>query len=316
MKPFTALSNQIRMRPTSKFIRRVLSTGIRACKGLALTIRRYGWIPCIFASSLLVLTFSLSASAQEPNGKQDGEPSQLSQERAQQSQEQAPPSNPNPAIQSQPERKPADDQSAQDRAQDQEKSPQNDRLFGVLPNYLTVANQAKAAPLTAKGKFKLVSKDAFDPVIFPFIGFIALISQAQNSEPEFGQGAVGYGKRYGAAFGDASIGTFMTGAVFPSVFKQDPRYYQLAKGGVKRRAVYSLSRIFITRTDSGHRQFNSSELLGNLAAAGISNVYHPAQDRSFTNTLSIWGTGTGWDTISNLSKEFWPDIHQWLKHKF
>ncbi len=272
-------------------------------------IRRYGWMRRLFLASLLISTFAHAASAQEPDGKKGGDPSQNSQERALTS-------DPIAGVQSQPEHKPADDQSTQDRPQEQEKSPQNDRLFGVLPNFLTVEDEAKAPPLTPKGKFKLVSKDAFDPVIFPFIGFIALVSQAQNSEPEFGQGAVGYGRRYGAAFGDATIGGFMTGAVFPSVFKQDPRYYQLVKGGFKRRAFYSLSRIFITRTDSGHSQFNSSEIVGNLVAAGISNAYHPAQDRSFTNTLSVWGTGTGWDAMSNLAKEFWPDIHRWLKHKF
>ncbi len=96
-----------------------------------------------------------------------------------------------------------------------------------------------------------VAKNAFDPAIYPFIGFIAVVGQAQNSQPEFGQGAAGYGKRYGVAFANSTVGSFMTGAVFPSAFKQDPRYYQLVHGGFKRRAAYSLSRIFITRTDSG-----------------------------------------------------------------
>jgi len=195
-------------------------------------------------------------------------------------------------------------------------TPKDDRLFGVLPNNLTVENEAQVPALGSKGKFKLVAKNSFDPVIFPFIGFIALVGQVQNSEPEFGQGPVGYGRRYGTAFGDSTIGSFMTGAIFPSLFRQDPRYYQLVHGGLKRRALYAVSRIVITRTDSGRDQFNSSEILGNFVAAGISNAYHPAQDRSFTNTVSIWGTGTGWDTVANLAEEFWPDIHVWLKQKF
>ncbi len=201
-------------------------------------------------------------------------------------------------------------------SQQQQTSPKNDRLFGVLPNYLTVEDEDKVPPLTTGGKFKLVSRNAFDPAIFPFIGFIALVSQAQNSEPEYGQGAAGYAKRYGAAFGDATIATFMTGAVFPSLFKQDPRYYQLVHGGFKRRLVYSVGRILITRSDSGHSQFNSSEIVGNFFAAGIANAYHPADDRSFVNTLSVWGTDTGWDTMANIAQEFWPDIHRWLKKKF
>ena len=243
------------------------------------------------------------------------------QQNGQQGAQQASPSNPdvpdkvNPAA-VQPGQSKTQNQNNGDQKRGQATSPENDRLFGVLPNYLTVENQALVPPLTSGGKYRLVAKNAFDPVIFPFIGFLALVSQSQNSEPAFGQGAAGYGRRYGAAFGDSTIGSFMTGAIFPSAFKQDPRYYQLVHGGFKRRAIYSVSRILIARTDSGHNQFNGSEILGNLVAAGISNAYHPAQDRSFVNTLSVWGTGTGWDTIANLSEEFWPDIHVWLKRKF
>lgn len=198
----------------------------------------------------------------------------------------------------------------------QNTTPENDRLFGVLPNYLTVENEASVPPLSGGGKFKLVAKNAFDPTIYPFIGFLALVGQAQNSEPDFGQGAAGFGRRYGASFGDATIGSFMTGAIFPSLFRQDPRYYQLVTGGFKRRSFYSASRIFVTRTDSGHSQFNASEIVGNLVAAGISNAYHPAQDRTLANTLSVWGSDIGWDTVANVSQEFWPDIHRWLKRKF
>jgi hypothetical protein len=181
---------------------------------------------------------------------------------------------------------------------------------------LTVENAAKAPPLTSGGKFRLVAKDAFDPVIFPFIGFIALVNQGQDSDPGFGQGATGYGKRYGAAFGDATIGSFMTGAIFPSILKQDPRYYQLTRGGFRRRLLYSITRIVIARADSGRNEFNGSELAGNFVAAGISNAYHPASDRSFKNTLSGWGNDTGWDMMANIASEFWPDLHVWLKKKF
>ena len=192
----------------------------------------------------------------------------------------------------------------------------NDRLFYVLPNNLTVEDEAMVPALTAKAKFKLVAKNAFDPAVFPFIGFIALVGQGSNSEPSFGQGAAGYGRRYGVAFGDSTVGSFMTGAIFPSLFRQDPRYYQLVNGGLKKRAIYSVGRIFITRADSGHNQFNSSELVGNLVAASLSNAYHPVQDRSFANTMSEWGTGTMWDAMANLAEEFWPDIHRRIKQKF
>jgi len=206
-------------------------------------------------------------------------------------------------------------QDAKEKPADPPAAQKHDRLFMVLPNYLTVENESKVPPLTAGGKFKLVAKNAFDPAIFPFIGVIALVGQAENSDPEYGQGMEGYGKRYAAAFGDATIGTFMTSATFPALLRQDPRYYQMGHGGFRRRVFYSIGRIFVTRSDSGHHQFNTSEIVGNLAAAGISINYHPAQERNVPSTLTVWGTDTGWDALSNVLKEFWPDIRRKFQKK-
>jgi hypothetical protein len=275
-------------------------------------IKRRGWGPCLFFGTILFATFRLPVPA---SGQRQGDPPPQSLPSEQRPQKPQDP-NPVPTAQSQPVQTRADDGSSKNQSQEEGTPPKNDRLFGVLPNYLTVENAAKVPPLTSGGKFRLVAKDAFDPVIFPFIGFIALVNQGQDSDPGFGQGASGYGKRYGAAFGDATIGSFMTGAMFPSILKQDPRYYQLARGGFRHRLVYSITRIVITRSDSGRNQFNGSELAGNFVAAGISNAYHPASDRSFKNTLSGWGNDTGWDMMANIASEFWPDIHVWLKKKF
>ena len=190
----------------------------------------------------------------------------------------------------------------------------NDRLFGVIPNYTTVETEDKFGPLSAKGKFKMAADSSFDPYTFPFIGFIALIGQAENSEPSYGQGLKGYAKRYGTSYGDAIIGTFMTTAVAPSILHEDPRYFQLGTGSAFHRATYSVSRIFVTRTDSGNHEFNYSEIGGNLVAAGISNIYHPAEDRTVANTMSVWATDIMWDAVADEAKEFWPDIRRKL-HK-
>ena len=194
-------------------------------------------------------------------------------------------------------------------------APKNDRLFGVIPNYTTVENEDRFSPLSTKGKFKLALDSSTDPYTFPFIGFIALVGQAENSEPSYGQGMAGYAKRYATAYGDAIIGTFMTTAILPSLLHQDPRYYQLGEGRITHRTYYAVSRIFVTRTDSKHDQFNVSEIGGNAIAAGMSNLYHPPQDRTFANTMSVWGTDIMWDTASNIAKEFWPDIRRKIARK-
>lgn len=208
-------------------------------------------------------------------------------------------------------------QEATEVQQEGQASQKDDRILYTLPNYLTIENENTAPSLSAGQKYKLVAKDTFDLVEYPYTGFVAAISQAQNSESGYGQGWGGYGKRYGAAFADTAVASFMTSAVFPSMLKEDPRYYQMGAGhgGVVHRVGYAISRIFVTRTDSGGSQFNYSEIAGNAVAAGISNTYHPSSDRTVVNTLSVWGTQTMWDTVANEVKEFWPDMRRWISRK-
>jgi hypothetical protein len=194
-------------------------------------------------------------------------------------------------------------------------APTNDRLFGVLPNYTTVERQDRYSPVSAKGKYKLWLDSTIDPYLFPFMGAIALIGQAENTEPSYGQGLKGYAKRYATSYADEAIGGFMTTATFPAILHQDPRYYQLGEGSFAHRSLYAVSRTLITKSDSGHRQFNVSEIAGNLVASGISQSYHPAEERTVANTLSVWGTDIMWDTVSNVAKEFWPDLRRAITHK-
>jgi hypothetical protein len=192
----------------------------------------------------------------------------------------------------------------------------HDRLFYTLPNFLTLENAGKLPPLTTKEKFGVVARGAFDYVEIPWYGFLAGISQAENSEPGYGQGAQGYGKRYGAAAADGTIENFMTGAILPSILKQDPRFYQSSSGSFMHRTAYAVSRIFITRADSGGEQFNYSEIFGSALSAGISTYsYHPHADKTLANTASVWGTQVGYDTITIVVKEFWPDIRRMISHK-
>jgi hypothetical protein len=202
-----------------------------------------------------------------------------------------------------------------DPAIQEKKSPENDRLFFALPNYLTVENGKQIPPLTTGQKFKLVALGVFDPVEFVYVGVLASIDQAENDDPSYGQGAKGYAKRYGAAFADTAIENFMAGAVFPTMLHQDPRYYELGKGGFWHRAGHAALRVFITRSDSGKTQFNYSEVAGSALAAALSNTYHPPHDRTALNSANIWMTQIWGDAVSFELKEFWPDIHRKLHKK-
>lgn len=190
----------------------------------------------------------------------------------------------------------------------------NDRLFGAMPNYV-VEDAMKLPPLATHQKFRLATAAVFDPFTVPFVGFLAAVNQANNSPTSWGQGWGAYGKRFGEEFGDNGIGTYMTVAIFPSILREDPRYYQMKRGPVKRRMAYSLRRLFVTFTDSGDVRFNYSEIVGNAAATAASNLYHPPEDRTLTRNLGTWGMLIMWDGVSNEMKEFWPDIRRKVFHK-
>ena len=187
----------------------------------------------------------------------------------------------------------------------------NDRLFGVLANYTTVEHlDDDFGKLPPKTKFKLSFKTMSDPVTISFLGGLALLGQARNSDPSYGQGLKGYSKRYATLFANTGIGTLMTTSVLPAALHQDPRYFQSGQGGVWHRAMYSVSRIFVTRSDRGELQFNYSEIAGNAIAAGISNTYLPQSQRTVGNTLNVWGTDILLNALCNMAKEFWPDLRR------
>jgi hypothetical protein len=186
-----------------------------------------------------------------------------------------------------------------------------DRIFWTMPNFLTMENADNIPPLTAGQKFKVVGRSLIDPSEFVLIGVVAGLGQASDSNPTYGQGAQGYAKRYGTSYADNAVENFMASAVLPSLLHQDPRYYQLGHGSFVRRAGHALARVVITHTDSGKEQFNYSEVFGAGIAATISTyTYHPESERSFGNLASVWSTQIGWDVVSYMIKEFWPDLRK------
>ena len=187
------------------------------------------------------------------------------------------------------------------------------RILGVLPNYRSAEASAPFVPLTVKQKFTIASKDSFD---YPLVGLAAIIAaygQLDNSNPSFGQGWAGYGRRVGTSYADQAIGNMMTEGIFPSMLHEDPRYFRRGYGSVWSRTVYAASRVFVTRTDSGGTRFNFSEVLGNATGTAISNAYYP-DNRNASDNVEKLGAQIGIDAVSQVLKEFWPDIKRKLSH--
>ena len=188
-------------------------------------------------------------------------------------------------------------------AEEQIKEQEKQRVLGVFPNFY-VSYVRDAVPLTPKQKYELAWKSTVDPVTFAVTGAIAGIEQAQNQFSGYGQGAQGYGKRYGAAFADTVTGTFLGGAVLPALLKQDPRYFYKGTGSTRSRILYAIANSVICKGDNGHWQLNYSGILGDLASGGISNLYYPAQDRGAGLVFENEGIGIGATAAANLIQEF------------
>jgi hypothetical protein len=189
-------------------------------------------------------------------------------------------------------------------AADQIRVEEQQRLLGVFPNFYVSYNPG-AVPLTTKLKFQLAWKATVDPVSFGIVGVVAGIEQADNAFSGYGQGAQGYGMRYGAAYADLVSGTFIGSAILPSLLKQDPRYFYKGTGSTRSRLLYAIANAVICKGDNRRWQPNYSFIIGDLAAGGISNLYYPAQNRNgatltFANALISIGSGA----VANVIQEF------------
>ena len=170
--------------------------------------------------------------------------------------------------------------------------------------------------LEPKDKFLLFIQDSVDPLAFLTAGFDAGIDQAQNRDKTFGQGAQGYGKRFGAAFAGQTSLRFFSDFAYPTIFSEDPRYYRLAQGSGRRRFLHAVSHTFVAYRDDGNRIFNFSEWMGTMSAVAFSNTYHPGNERGFGPAARQVGYSVATDMGFDVLREFWPEIAQKLKIPF
>jgi hypothetical protein len=192
--------------------------------------------------------------------------------------------------------------------------PGGNRVFGVLPNYRTADSSLIGTVLSNRAKLDIAAKDSFDYPLVALAGALAGLGQLTNQQPSFGQGLKGYGHRLVTNYGDQAMGNMFTEGVFPVLLHEDPRYFRRGTGSVWSRAGYALTRVMVTHTDSGGMRFNTSEWLGNATAVAISNAYYP-DTRTFSDNGLKLLQQVGTDAVSQVLKEFWPDIRRKMFHK-
>jgi hypothetical protein len=205
-------------------------------------------------------------------------------------------------------------QSSQSASPEKKNQEGKERIFGIFPAF-NVSDQSHPIPLTPGQKFKLFARSTYDPVTLVAPLFKVPLLQAIEGDSGFGTGFEGFAKRYGVSLADGTSSRFFRQFLFPTILKEDPRFFRRGRGSFGSRLGYSLSRAFVTRTDSGRNRFNWSRLLGSAASAGLSNVYYPESQRGKTTTLFSFGLSYLSEGGANVVKEFAPDISRRVRRK-
>jgi hypothetical protein len=175
---------------------------------------------------------------------------------------------------------------------------------------------AKLCTLKLKDKFVLFVQDSIDPVTFLATGFSAGLDQAENTDPSYGQGAEGYGRRFGTEFAGQASSRFFKDFAYPSIFSEDPRYYRLAQGNAGRRLLHAVEHAVLAHRDDGKRMFNFSEWLGTTSAIVLSNTYQPDNQRGFAPAAQRVGYSILQDVGFDVLREFWPEISKKFRLPF
>lgn len=170
--------------------------------------------------------------------------------------------------------------------------------------------------LTIKGKFLLFAGDTLDPVTVITAAFNAGLDQAQNNDPQFGQGAGGYGKRFAADYADQASGNFFGEFLYPTIFREDPRYYRLGHGSTGGRLFHAVAHIAVAHSDDGNKMPNYANWFATVSTASLSNVYHPGNRRGFDATAESVGWGFASQAGFLVLREFWPEIAKKFKLPF
>lgn len=189
------------------------------------------------------------------------------------------------------------------------------RILGIMPNYRAVSAGEIPPPPTPKQAFKIATQNSFDYSSFIFVGITSGLAEASDAHPALGEGAAGYGRYYWRGFVDKTDGNYLVIFALPTVFHQDERYFAKGEGGFFKRGIYAASRILITPNYQGHDSFNASEVFGRAAAQGISISYYPSADRTAGALAVKYGWAMGRDALTNVFREFWPDIATHVLHR-
>lgn len=193
-----------------------------------------------------------------------------------------------------------------------EMDPVSKRLFGVIPNHRADQATDTYQPLTLAEKYKIARDDSFDWPNFPLLAGYTLQAQVAAGGFHHNGGMQGFGEYYARGFADQVIGSYVTEAILPGLFHEDPRFFRIGTGSFVHRVAYAASRTFVTRGDNGKTRFFASEVIGNAGVAALGSLYYP-NSGTLDEIGEHYALQLGNDAVSNILTEFWPDIRLRLR---
>jgi hypothetical protein len=206
------------------------------------------------------------------------------------------------------------EKSQHEKAEEQLKEQEHQRVAGVMATFNTTSNR-NALPLSPGQKFQLFFRSEVDPWPFLLASVVSGLGQADDDYPEWGQGMQGYAKRFGASYSDAFIGNFFGNAVLPIMLHEDPRYFQKGTGSKTRRFLWAASSTVWCKRDKGGWGPNYANVGGNLIGAAIARAYYPPSERDLPSTISDGVTVSAEGIVGAEVIEFWPDLARHMKRK-
>jgi hypothetical protein len=189
------------------------------------------------------------------------------------------------------------------------------RILGVMPNFRAVSAGAIPPPPTPKQSFILATENSFDYSSFVFVGITSALAYGTNAHPQLGSDPSAYWGYYWRGFVDKTDGNYWVIFILPSFLHEDQRYFAMGEGGVWKRGTYAATRIFVAKNYQGKNTFNISELLGRAIAQGISTTYYPSQSNTGEKLAEKYAYALGRDALTNVFREFWPDIATHMLHR-
>ncbi len=206
-------------------------------------------------------------------------------------------------------------QPGSEAAGKQTPAPQPKRILGVMPNYRAVSAGVRPPPFTPREAFKVATENSFDYSSFVFVGITSLLAEGTNAHTQLGKGVGGYWAYYWRGYVDKTDGNYMVDFAMPIVFHQDERYYARGEGGPWKRGVYASTRVLITPSFNGKNCFNTSEILGRGISQAVSLSYYPSQTQTVGGYTQKYAYAIGRDALTNVFREFWPDINAHVVHR-